>query len=269
LIHEIEITKNDGLLIDCLFPEALAVMQGNNPGWVFVDDPDHPREVLVWAQGIQGFYLAGDTGHEVFLEELDAYTDRVLKPRLHNLGIDWFEISGGEKWDQAILSIFQQRKLESSLQLVYTLRPTEHAYAVKPEPITGCELRRIDRHLLGDPLVGDRQFLFSKLIAFWGSAEAFFKTGCGFVLMEGERVASLCFSGFVAGFTHAVEIETQLGFRRRGYAEMAARAYISECLQKRQWLHWDCMDENTASARLAEKLGFTRSNQYRLYSFML
>ncbi len=85
MIYELERPGSTTLAIDCRFPEALAVIEGHNPGWVFVDNPNAPRAALVWAQGIEGFYLVGDASSAVFLDELDFYTDQVLKPRLRNL----------------------------------------------------------------------------------------------------------------------------------------------------------------------------------------
>jgi L-amino acid N-acyltransferase YncA len=98
---------------------------------------------------------------------------------------------------------------------------------------------------------------------------AFLNTGLGYVLVDGEEIASLCCSSFVARGIHVSDIETEVSHRRKGYAEAVARAFVAECDEKRLQPHWDCMAENTASARLAEKLGFTQSHGYTLYSFPL
>ena len=78
MIYELKQPSSNVLAIDCPFPEALAVIESNNPGWVFADDPNTPRTALVWAQGIEGFYLVGDTDSTVFLEYLNDYIDQVL-----------------------------------------------------------------------------------------------------------------------------------------------------------------------------------------------
>ena len=52
-------------------------------------------------------------------------------------------------------------------------------------------------------------------------------------------------------------------------AQTVARAFVAECIEKHFQPHWDCMAENTASTRLAKKLGFTQSRVYTLYSFPL
>jgi len=42
---------------DCLSVEPWSIIELNNPGWVFTDNPTYPVTALVWSQGIQGFYL--------------------------------------------------------------------------------------------------------------------------------------------------------------------------------------------------------------------
>jgi len=48
-----------------------------------------------------------------------------------------------------------------------------------------------------------------------------------------------------------------------------ATAFIAECVERHLQPHWDCMAENVASARLAEKLGVSKNHAYTLYSFPL
>jgi hypothetical protein len=269
MIHELKQPSSHKLAIDCPFPEARAIIEGNNPGWVFVDDLDTPRAALVWAQGMQGFYLVGDANSAVFLAELEAHTHQVLEPRLHRLGITSFEISGDESWNAVIESVFGERNLASSQQWVYTLKPTHYESIMQRKPVGDEQPHRVDPHLLDDLSAGSKAFLFSKLTQFWGSVDTFLNLGLGYVLVEGEQIASLCCSGFVAGNIHAIDIETSAAFRKRGYAETVARAFLIECIEKHLQPHWDCMADNTASARLAEKLGFTHSHSYTLYSFAL
>ena len=269
MIHEIQQSKNITLTMDCGFPEARAVLDGNNPGWVFVDKPDLPGAALVWAQGIEGFYLIGDANCAVFQNELDRFTDHALKPRLKELGITWLEISGDETWDAVIEKVYQGRSLEISQQYVYTLPADTRPEYFQRKPVIAPEIKRIDRELFGDLEIMSREFLFSKLNKFWGDAEAFMRGGFGYVLLVNEEIISLCFSGFVAGNMHVIDIETKAAHQKKGYAEKVAQAYIADCIDRRFQPYWDCMVENIASARLAEKLGFKKSHLYTLYSLPL
>ena len=269
MIKELNNANHGGLLINCPFPEALAVIQGDNPGWVFGDDLNQPRSMLVWVQGIEGFYLIGEVDNPTFLEELNGLIDRILKPRLNNQGIIWFEVSGIEKWGRVIEHVFEKRNLESSQQWVYTLKPTQYEPLKQIESIGDCKLLRVAQPVFSDFTMFNQGFLFSKILKFWGSVDEFLKGGIGYVLISGEEIASLCFSGFVVGNVHVIDIETKGSYRRKGFAELVARAFIQECMHRHLQIHWDCMAENAASVRLAKKIGLTRSHAYTLYSFPL
>ena len=269
MIHELE--QRSGMIFtrDCQFPEALAVIDGNNPGWVFVDNPNAPRVALVWAQGIDGFYLVGDASSAVFRDELDFHIDQVLKPRLYNLGVAWFELCGEDDWGSVIKNALGKRGHKCNQQWVYIMKLAEQETLTQPEVADGYRLLRVDPHLLINLSFSNSQFLSSKLTHFWGSVDAFLNTGLGYVLVDGDEIVSLCYSGFVAGNIHAIDIETEQSQRRKRYAEAVARAFLGECIKKHLQPHWDCMAENTASLRLAEKPGFTQSHGYTLYSFRL
>jgi hypothetical protein len=183
--------------------------------------------------------------------------------------VDWFEIGGHEDWEPVIKDALGERELESSRQWVYTLKLAEHNTQTLPELVEDCRLLRVNPHLLVNLTASNKQFLLSRLTHFWGSVDAFLKTGLGYVLVDEEEIASVCCSGFVVGNIHAIDIETEQSHRRKGYAEAVARAFLAECIKKRLQPHWDCMAENTASSRLAEKLGFAQSYEYTLYSFQL
>ena len=269
MIQELQQSSSSIFTMDFLFPEALAIVDGNNPGWVFVDDLNSPSAALVWAQGIEGFYLEGDANSKIFLRELNIYTEQVLKPRLTDLGITWLEISGDKNWNPVIEKVYNKRILERSQQWVYTLPPTTHESFMQPKLVGNCELKIIDRHLFVDLSAESKKFLLPRLSEFWGSLDAFLNTGLGYVLVDRDEIVSLCFSGFVAGNIHAIDIETKESHRRKGYAEIVSHAFLADCMKRQFRPHWDCMAGNTASVRLAEKLGFRKSHVYTLYSFSL
>jgi RimJ/RimL family protein N-acetyltransferase len=250
------------------FPEARSIIEGNNPGWVFGNHPEQPSVALVWAQGIQGFYLVGDAQASAFCQELNRFVDETIAPRLHEVGIDWVEVSGAAGWNTVIEEIFRERELEGSQQLVYTLNPAQAETREQPDT-TAPAIQEIDSRLLSSLSAKSRKFLLPKLEQFWGSTHKFLANGLGVVLMDAGEIASLCFSGFVAGDTYVVDIETAQAYRQKGYAEKTAHAFIAACAQRQAQVHWDCMAENIPSARLAEKLGFTLSHSYTLYSFPL
>jgi RimJ/RimL family protein N-acetyltransferase len=127
----------------------------------------------------------------------------------------------------------------------------------------------VDRNLLVGSHLPNGKFVLSKVKRFWDSVEMFLDRGLGYVMVRQGEAVGICFSAFVAGNTHAIDIETIERYRRRGFAEMVAREFVKECKKRGLKPHWECMKENIASAALAEKLGFKKNTEYRLYSFPL
>lgn len=103
-------------------------------------------------------------------------------------------------------------------------------------------LSRVGQSLLADLAVTNRRFLFSKLFRFWGGVDAFLSDGIGYLIICGREIASLCLSGFVVGDLHVIDIETEASHQRRGYAALAAQAFIAECAERH------CISHNSRGA---------------------
>lgn len=217
MIDELEQPGTTHLPMDCQFPEVRGVIEGSNPGWVFVDERKAPEAALVWAQGIDGFYLVGNAESPVFRDELDRFTYQVLEPRLRDLGVSCFEISGDQTWDPVIESVFTGRALDCSRQWVYTHKLVELTALKEPWQPDGCRLLGISSQLLDDPSINNKFFLSSKLNHFWGSVDRFLASGLGYVLVDQGAITSVCFSGFLVENDHAIHVETALSHRRKGY----------------------------------------------------
>ena len=102
---------------------------------------------------------------------------------------------------------------------------------------------------------------------FWDSDQDFLRDGMGFSLMRGEQPVSTCFSSFIVGNRLELGIETDPGFRRRGYSVCPATASIDHCLMKGVEPVWSCRKGNAGSFRLALKLGF-QPQSYHPYYFL-
>lgn len=250
-------------------PEAVAVIRGTNPGRIFVDHVDDPRGALIWSMGIEGFYLVGNPKISTLAWDLDEFIRTVLTPEMQELKYDWFEVSADRAaWNQAVEKLFSGRSVSASHQSIYRLDlnsyvPSSQSY----EKLR--HVRQLDAGLLVDPNVRNLGFIHSKLDRFWESHKNFHTHGIGFAVLHEHEIASLCFSAFVSGDKHVIDIETTLSYRRKGYARIAALSYLNECKARLFRSHWDCMSDNIASRRLAEGLGFQLEREYTLYSLRL
>lgn len=254
--------------IQCNFPEARAVAQGINPGALYGDDREDPSAAVVWANGIEGFYLVGDSDSRLFRNRLDGFTDSVLVPRLRALSIDEVEISGDEGWNSTIEATYCHRSFEKGEQKVYTL--THAPIGSDPTRLRpSCSLIRADANTVANLSPAARTEFELRVAKSWGGTQRFLEFGIAYALLEGSDLASLCMSGFVADGVHVIDIETAEQYRGRGYAYAVGKTFLAECSQKGYRPHWDCMARNRASIGLAEKLGLTLTRSYTLYSFRI
>lgn len=103
---------------------------------------------------------------------------------------------------------------------------------------------------------------------FWNDAEQFLRNGIGFSLLCDEKgidvVASTAFSSFIVDEMLEIGIETQAQFRGKGLALIVSSHLIDYCLKEGFIPVWSCRLENTASYKLAQKLGFV-SEKYLPY----
>ncbi|WP_143006795.1 hypothetical protein [Paenibacillus tianmuensis] len=80
-------------------PEVQSILENNNPGWIFTDRIDSPRTALVWSKGMKGFYLIGDETNDAFTDKLDGIIGSSIAPRMGELGMNYFEVSGHhDRW---------------------------------------------------------------------------------------------------------------------------------------------------------------------------
>lgn len=269
-------------------PEAISVIDGNTPGWVFVDCVENPSAALVWAKGLEGFHFCGDPHSDAFRRDIDGLVGGCLGKRLMENGLDCFEASGDSGWETIIPHLFPSREVRRDRQCVYlcgkgkwrvpSVNPVPEGFFLVSlqdvlahpgntflSPIgfsessdnTGQIPARFENHELACGMI-ERN---------WGTEADFISKGVGFCITTKTRIVSIACSSCEAGATHAIEIETDEAYRRRGLAEIVAQALLNAHANLGVLSHWDCMEDNHASARLAEKLGLVKAYEYDLFWF--
>ena len=83
--------------------------------------------------------------------------------------------------------------------------------------------------------------------------------GFGFAVLRDGEVISRCHTVLVGRGHAEISIETEAPHRRRGFATLAAEAFLEHCGEVGLTPAWSCWDYNTASQQLAEKLGFVHT----------
>ncbi|WP_018933407.1 GNAT family N-acetyltransferase [Gracilibacillus lacisalsi] len=248
--------------------EVEAVILGNNPGRIFVDNPESPDAALLWLGNNDGFFLLGNGKNVVFRKQLDHFIEKNISPEAKMQGLNDLEIIAHHpEWNPVIENIFKHRKLESWRQRVYQL--SQANYRADKEPIMDhqYQMMKIDKELHENNAIENMEFLHSNLSEFWTSSSRFFEIGIGYCMVYDHQIVSICFSGFVANKHQCINIETVEGHQGQKLAQKAAHLFVQECFEKNEIPYWDCMVENSPSVAVAEKLGFTKKFEYKGYQF--
>ncbi|KAB2333974.1 GNAT family N-acetyltransferase [Bacillus mesophilum] len=266
-LKESEFYKCRGLLNDHGQLEARAIVEGVNPGRVFVDDMESPASGLIWLGNNDGFIFIGNERNDVFNTGLNHFIDTVIAPEANKVGLNWFEgIGNHPQWNTTIEKVFAYRRLGSWNQRVYTLQKDDYKAANKPAFDEKYKVVQISE-IFYDKQIKNMDFLHAKMAEYGASAESFFQRGTGYCVVHQNKIVSVCFSGFVVEQFHCVDIETLEEHRGKKLAQLAANAFVENCLNHSFVPYWDCMASNKPSIAVAENIGFKNVFNYIGYEF--
>ncbi|WP_066399707.1 GNAT family N-acetyltransferase [Neobacillus mesonae] len=252
--------------------EAIAIVENINPGRIFVDDTINPTSGLIWLGNNDGFIFFGNEQNKEFNRELNHFINNLIKPEAKKVQLSWFEgVGNQEKWNKIIERVFEHRKLESWNQRVYTLQKGDYKGNYEPVIEQGYKVIKICNTLLenNNNSIKNIEFLQSKILEFWSSPESFFSNGIGYCMVYKNEIVCVCFSGFVAGNVHCIDIETLKSHQGKKLAQRVAHSFVKDCLENNLVPYWDCMEMNKPSVVVAENLGFRNVFNYVGYYFSL
>ncbi|MTI47563.1 MAG: GNAT family N-acetyltransferase [Firmicutes bacterium] len=271
MIYELDRTnyfKVENLLTgDLINIEIAGVIQGFNPGWIFVDDINSPKTAMVWSKAIEGFYFIGDENNKEFNDCIDTYIDNEIVRRARVLGLDSFEFSGtSSKWDNTIEEIFKNRNLNKSKQLTYKNKKIDGKLADDIKLQDEYKLNRVTKALFNSE-ISNLSFLENMILDWWSSVDDFLNYGVGYCIIVENKIISCCITSCVTDYalgSHTVTIEE---YRKKGLAKVLIFEFLKYCKENGLEAHWDCMDKNISSKALAESCGYKREFDYTLYEF--
>lgn len=267
-LNQAEFYKCKTLLNDVGHLEAKAVIEGNNPGRVFVDHLDAPKAGLIWLGNYDGFFFIGDEENELFHQEINDFMDTTIIPEARQLNLTNFIVIGNHsRWDKTIEKFFAHRHMQKFNQNVYRLE--HHKEHDEPPIKRDYHVMKITKDLFLNQKnsIENIGFLHSKIAGFWSSTEDFFDKGIGYSVINQNKIVSLCFSGFVAGNVHGLDMETIKEHQGNKLGQMAASSVVDECVSKGMIPYWDCEEANKPSNAIAKKIGLEKSFSYNVYLF--
>lgn len=268
-----ELNTNDYHLLRSLSNQRenaifISVIENNTPGFIYVDNLAEPNIALIWAEGIDGFYLIGKKNCVVDIDEFNYFIDHSIKSRLLRKNINYIEInSDNDQLDLLIEDAFSYRKLNKDYQLVYTHESTLIGDSSEFNFNKEHKVNSLANVIFGYNNITNIDFAINRVKKFWGTLDAYKTNGIGYCAVRNNKVIGICFSGFVAGKSHSIEIEVLSGYRKLCIGKKLTLSFIQEAKSKNLLPYWDCMQDNMASIALAESTGFTKKYEYPLYWF--
>ena len=248
-------------------PVIHGVIEGNNPGRIWVDDVANPRRAFLWAMFEQDFFLAGKASDKEFNSLLNKWIlEEVVKEAQANNEKSFSLILCNKEWEEKVSTILSGREYTIDYTNCYELNHEKFRKHFNwREKVTGnLVMREVDEELFLR-VKDDGGIPFKN---WWYSYKDFKAKGLGFTLMKEDVLVSTCFACFVGANAVEIGILTHPENHRKGYATLTAAALIEKCLEKGLNPIWHTGKNNIPSNKLALKLGYEKISELKKYFFM-
>jgi RimJ/RimL family protein N-acetyltransferase len=242
-----------------------AILEGNSLAQVWVDGKSEPESVFLWDKANNVFYLAGGESNVQFNREIRALIGRKIVPELKLRRRLHFRLRlTSELWDKTLSSIFMDTNLTLGHHIFHThQKPVKHDW--RSSMLEGLRLKQIDEHFLHEEPYENKEFVLDEIQQIWPTVDRFVKFGFGFSLVTDKQAVCWCTAEYMSKHKCGIGIETIRDYQNIGLATSAASAFVDHREAKGIEPHWECNAENLASRRVAEKVGFVKEREYRVY----
>lgn len=228
----------------CGMVYPLSIVQGYQQGDIFVDSANSPKTVLFWHYS--GFAFISGEYSESFLNEVYGIIANKEKSAERR-----FILFAS---DERTKTFFCDKK-DIDIEQRYFYELKNDACDLTIDLPSGCELKPIDAELL-PKLKGRITPYFS-----WNNAEDYLSKGMGYCVVCDDEAAAWAFTAAISDTEIDIGVETQENYQHRGFATIVSKAMIKYTLAESRYPVWACHYKNTASAKLAEKIGFVKASE--------
>jgi RimJ/RimL family protein N-acetyltransferase len=230
-----------------------AVLDGNCPGEVYVDDMSNPLTATLISG--DGYYLAGATSNHAFNAALNA-----ALPRDHYFVL----FCDLERWAGALDSVLKDTYAVRAARRYHTLRQIRIPDWQDRIP-GGFSMQQVNAEFLVRDLK-NVDSVTDWIFDGWHSVDAFLEQGFGFCLVCGDDIASWSLVDYISGDRCEMGISTAWDYRRQGLGTLAATATAAEASARGfVTIGWHCWDNNVGSIGVAENVGFQEAVDYDVW----
>jgi RimJ/RimL family protein N-acetyltransferase len=242
-----------------------SIAAGNTSGRLWRLAGSGAGAMLLWDQGNNVFYLAGEHTSDTAHSELAALIGGPIRASAQAEGLTRFKARAlSASLEAALPALFEGVTLRELPELLYRYEQP-HAPEVSQPQLEGLNFAPIDRALLARTDLENDAPLREEIVWMWSSEARFLELGYGYAALAGRRLICWCTAEYVSRATCGIGIATDPAYERRGLATATAARFVAACLGRGVTPFWECTRRNIASQRVAEKLGFTLIEEALFY----
>lgn len=236
-------------------PMITSIINGNMKGTVYVNDKDN-MELAIVLTNFDWIFVVGNSENEKTIELLCTLMNQKIESDAQQIAV--FGVS--QENAEIIKSNLQiELRAISKIRYKFNLKEYENKMqnlsinpSIKIKRINISNVDEVMRHIDGIKM-------------FWNTSKHFLEKSFGYVLYIDSEIASVCFANNVCGFLREIDIFTNENYRGENYAVYTCSTFIEHCIKNNFMPHWETVNLNKSSLRLAEKLGFERDYEYPMH----
>lgn len=241
-----------------------AVIAGNSPGRIWVDNHNKPTVALLW-DTYHCYYLGGTANNDQFNVDLKELLFDEIIPVVIEKNREIYKVEYSYKEWEPILEKILETKFPVKVARKFFILDTLLTRQWKEILPSNFKVRKIDKNLFESDIRYIER-IRDEINECWYSVDDFLARGFGFCLIysskEMEEVQGWCTGEYFSEGKCGIGIETFQGYRRRGFATAMASAFVEHSLSINIQPYWDASADNHASVRVAEKVGFKQIQDY-------
>ncbi|MFX0050403.1 MAG: GNAT family N-acetyltransferase [Candidatus Hodarchaeota archaeon] len=242
-----------------------AVLAGNSPGRIWVDQFKDPKSAFLWDKA-HCYYFTGNPGNTNFNSAIKELFSETIIPYAIANHRDIYKIEYASiEWEPILDELLKKTPPIKSARVFYGYKNQK-----KPErsdiPLNDFIIQKIDKQLLNST-IKNVDSIIDEINQCWNSIDEFLTNGFGFCLIhkptdEDTSVQGWCTGEYFSDSSCGIGIKTFKEYQGRGFATAMASTFVEHCLSVNIRPHWDASASNQVSRRVAEKVGFEKIQNY-------
>ena len=243
-----------------IFPAC--VCNGDNPGWIFADDPENPTSAFVHMKKLGGT-LVGNSDNDEFNRSLKENLESQVIAKLIKDGEEFFSVSGSDSsWETVIESIMESKDYDIEEVRRYRFKEVKDSLS---KLNGGYEIKEITTEILNDGSIKNIDLLTNDIKTWWDTLNKFFDIGCGFLVLKNNELCGWSYSVCIVDSRVEIYIETVEKHRNQGLGTALAGRFIQYCIENNLQPEWEALLAFEHSMKIAEKVGFDFDYDYKVY----